>query len=60
MVSRSRNLRQLGEVNYVSKGYQMLPHSLTKKKRSFSPTLHQIVFMWLFSGMSASPHLYGV
>ena len=32
MVSRSRNLRQLGEVNYVSKGYQMLPHSLTKKK----------------------------
>ena len=35
MVSRSRNLRQLGEVNYVSKGYQMLPHSLTKKNVHF-------------------------
>ena len=58
LASRSRNLGQLGEVNYVSKGYQMLPHS-DQKKRSFSPTLHQIVFMWLFSGMSASPHLYG-
>ena len=37
MVGRSRNLRQLGEANCVSKGYQMLPHSLTKKKHSFSP-----------------------
>ena len=32
LASRSRNLRQLGEVDYVSKGYQILPHSPTKKK----------------------------
>ena len=34
LASRSRNLRQLGEVDYVSKGYQMLPHSLTEKTKT--------------------------
>ena len=58
MVSRSRNLRQLGEVNYVSKGYQMLPHSLTKKTFIFTYSSPDCVHVVVFRYVGVSPSVW--